>query len=67
MLHFAPTELAKNNLLNSNVNGKVFNTGNTVIDATLDISKRDFKFPIKQIDFKKDKVILVTIQKRKLG
>ena len=64
LLHFAPTKLAKFNLLKSNVNGKVFNTGNTVIDAILDISKRDYKFSIPDIDFKKDKVILATIHRR---
>ena len=37
-LHFAPTEIAKQNLLNEHVDGKkVFNTGNTVIDALYQI------------------------------
>ena len=62
-LHFAPTELAKHNLLKSNVNGKVSKTGNTVIDSILDISKRDCKFSIPDIDFEKDKVILATIHR----
>jgi UDP-N-acetylglucosamine 2-epimerase (non-hydrolysing) len=32
---FAPTELAKRNLLKEHVNGKIVVTGNTVVDATL--------------------------------
>ena len=63
-LHFAPTELAKHNLLKSNVNGKVSKTGNTVIDSILDISKRDCRFSIPDINFEKDKVILATIHRR---
>lgn len=38
-LHFAPTEAARQNLLNEGVpDGKVFVTGNTVIDALLAVS-----------------------------
>lgn len=37
-LHFVPTEIAKQNLLNEHVDSKkVFNTGNTVIDALFQI------------------------------
>lgn len=39
--HFAPTQLAKQNLLNEGIDeGDIFITGNTVIDALLDISSR---------------------------
>lgn len=40
-LHFAPTEAAKNNLLREGVEpATIFVTGNTVIDALLDVSQR---------------------------
>lgn len=40
-LHFAPTDLARNNLLAENVPGdRIFVTGNTVIDSLLDVVKR---------------------------
>ena len=34
-IHFAPTPLAKNNLLKSNISGEIHITGNTVIDSLL--------------------------------
>lgn len=40
-LHFAPTETSQNNLLREGVNPEtIFVTGNTVIDALLDVVKR---------------------------
>ena len=39
-LHFAPTNKAKVNLMNSGVNGIIDVTGNTVIDALFLISKK---------------------------
>jgi UDP-N-acetylglucosamine 2-epimerase (non-hydrolysing) len=40
-LHFAPTENSKNNLLSENVNeDKIIITGNTVIDALLDVIEK---------------------------
>lgn len=40
-LHFPPTETAKNNLLSEGVDGrKIVVTGNTVIDALLDVVRR---------------------------
>ena len=40
-LHFAPTECAKNNLLNEGVpDSRIHVTGNTVIDALLDVVQR---------------------------
>lgn len=40
-LHFAPTEYSKNNLLAENVNeDKIIITGNTVIDALLDVIEK---------------------------
>jgi UDP-N-acetylglucosamine 2-epimerase (non-hydrolysing) len=38
-LHFAPTYLAVENLQKSGVTGTIYETGNTVIDALLDVAK----------------------------
>jgi UDP-N-acetylglucosamine 2-epimerase (non-hydrolysing) len=44
-LHFAPTEQSKANLLRGNVSpSRVFVTGNTVIDALLDVAARKYTF-----------------------
>lgn len=44
-LHFAPTECAKLNLLKENIPpSKIFVTGNTVIDALLDVANREYSF-----------------------
>ncbi|HEY61126.1 MAG TPA: UDP-N-acetylglucosamine 2-epimerase (non-hydrolyzing) [Anaerolineae bacterium] len=43
--HFAPTERAKKALERENVTGKIFVTGNTVIDALLWVKDRVTKFP----------------------
>lgn len=40
-IHFAPTDVAKNNLVRENVSlDKIFVTGNTVIDALIDVLSR---------------------------
>lgn len=68
--HFAPTERAKNNLLRETIDeGKIFVTGNTVIDSLLytiqKIRKSDFRAEgLMAIDFEKEKVILVTGHRR---
>lgn len=72
-LHFAPTEKSRNNLLNEGVDSsKVYVTGNTVIDALLEVvemldktSSLQEKFA-KQFDFLEDekKLILVTGHRR---
>jgi UDP-N-acetylglucosamine 2-epimerase len=44
-LHFAPTERSKENLLRENIpNSSIFVTGNTVIDALLDVARRRYSF-----------------------
>jgi len=44
-LHFAPTELAADNLISEGVDpANVFVTGNTVIDALLSIAAREYEF-----------------------
>lgn len=70
-IHFAPTLQAVENLKKENVKNNVFHTGNTVIDAllfTCDEIKKKYKlippFMIKGLDFKKQRVILVTMHRR---
>ncbi|WP_269769814.1 non-hydrolyzing UDP-N-acetylglucosamine 2-epimerase [Aeromonas salmonicida] len=44
-LHFAPTQISQQNLLNEGMNPKsIFVTGNTVIDALLETAKKRFLF-----------------------
>jgi UDP-N-acetylglucosamine 2-epimerase (non-hydrolysing) len=72
-IHFAPTETAKQNLLDEGVDeGAVFVTGNTVIDALLDVSgmiesrpelKRQLDNEFPMIDPEK-KLILITGHRR---
>ena len=73
--HFAPTKNAKINLLKEGVNKKkIFLTGNTVVDALLEINKK-LKFNkkiINKIDDKvrflnkKQKIILITLHRREI-
>jgi len=67
-MHFAPSEGAKNNLINENIRiDKIWNVGNTVIDAlqyALPIAnKENFSNLFPQVDFNKD-IILVTGHRR---
>ena len=67
-IHFAPTKTAENNLKKENVKKNVYVTGNTVIDALfytlkkINAVREGYQVPIK--DFKKYRVILVTIHRR---
>lgn len=62
-LHFAPTENSRDNLLREHVDpATVFVTGNTVIDALLDIAGRDPQCPY-PVD-KKRRLILITAHRR---
>lgn len=70
-IHFAPTEKAVLNLKEEGIRRNVYLTGNTVIDALLyttkHISSEYKKIPsliVKGLDFKKYKVILVTMHRR---
>ena len=63
-LHFAPTEIAKNNLLDSGIKENIEVTGNTVIDALLHISKKKNLKYFDEIDWLNNKVILTTIHRR---
>ncbi|TCO78790.1 non-hydrolyzing UDP-N-acetylglucosamine 2-epimerase [Marinisporobacter balticus] len=67
-LHFCPTKGNRENLLNEGINDeKIAITGNTVIDALLQVVKKDYKFSNEQlnhIDYENKKVILLTAHRR---
>ncbi|MBI3590483.1 MAG: UDP-N-acetylglucosamine 2-epimerase (non-hydrolyzing) [Candidatus Melainabacteria bacterium] len=71
-IHFAPTKKAVLNLKKENIKNNVYLTGNTVIDALLYTtkhisgSKKKLVPPmiVRSLDFKKHRVILVTIHRR---
>lgn len=67
-LHFAPTERNRTNLLREGLPDEaVFITGNTVIDALLQVADKPYAFDdetLKQIDFEKRRVITVTCHRR---
>ena len=63
-LHFAPTTLAVENLQKSGVLGKVYQTGNTVIDALLKVAKSQAICHIDGLDWLKYRVILATVHRR---
>jgi UDP-N-acetylglucosamine 2-epimerase (non-hydrolysing) len=67
-LHFAPTERAKGNLLREGVpEESILVTGNTVIDALLDVASRPFDkrgTPLQGLPLDGKRVILVTAHRR---
>lgn len=69
-LHFAPTNTAKQNLLREGVpEGRIFVTGNTVIDALLDTVNTDYRFTEMELDSilvreQNRRMILVTTHRR---
>jgi UDP-N-acetylglucosamine 2-epimerase (non-hydrolysing) len=67
-LHFAPTEASRSNLLKENIPlSKIFVTGNTVIDALLDVAGREYQFEDTLCDIFSDnttKKILLTTHRR---
>ena len=66
-IHFAPTQTAKKNLVAEGVSPKAIHvTGNTVIDALLVTSEKDYKIdqpPLSKVDFSK-KIITITAHRR---
>jgi UDP-N-acetylglucosamine 2-epimerase (non-hydrolysing) len=65
-LHFAPTDTARENLLNEGSGSfKIWVTGNTVIDALLDTIRPDYEFgsELEEIDLSK-RLLLVTTHRR---
>lgn len=67
-LFFAHTEHAKNNLVREGVRvSQVAVTGNTVIDALLDVAKRDYRFTdpsLEALSRETRKIVLVTAHRR---
>ena len=67
-LHFAPTDTSEQNLLAESVDsGKIFVTGNTVIDALHKTVNDDFQFEdevLQGIDFKNKRIVLLTTHRR---
>src|SRR3990167_2640811 len=60
-LLFAPTKNAKNNLINEKVHGKIFITGNTIIDSINNYEK--FSSKQSQITIDKSNFILMTLHR----
>lgn len=67
-LNFVPTKITKGNLLKEGFNEEnIFITGNTVIDALLATTEKDYSFihPIlRHIDFENHRIVLVTAHRR---
>ena len=67
-LHFAPTELAAENLNNENKNGEnIFITGNTVIDAFKTTVKKDYDHPVLNNLGNKKLVLMTSHRRENLG
>lgn len=69
--YFAPTEFNKNNLVEEGKNPKrIFVTGNTVIDALIEIAKRDTPFKnkdLEKVNFNKKVILLTSHRRENLG
>tara|TARA_B100000941_G_C28490440_1_gene547606 strand:- start:691 stop:1803 length:1113 start_codon:yes stop_codon:yes gene_type:complete len=63
-LHFAPTEMSRANLIASDAKGKIFVTGNTIIDSLFAISKKNRRLSFWNKDLENKKIILATIHRR---
>ncbi|PPS40329.1 non-hydrolyzing UDP-N-acetylglucosamine 2-epimerase [Chroococcidiopsis sp. TS-821] len=63
-LHFAPTKLAVENLQRSGVLGKIYQTGNTVIDALLSVAQRQPACNVPGLEWGKYRVLLATVHRR---
>lgn len=63
-LHFAPTTLSVENLQRSGVVGKIYNTGNTVIDALLTVADAHPVCPVAGLEWDNYRVILSTVHRR---
>lgn len=62
--HFAPTKLAVNNLRNSAVTGKIYHTGNTVIDSLLTVAAKKPECEVPNLDWSQYRVLLATVHRR---
>jgi UDP-N-acetylglucosamine 2-epimerase (non-hydrolysing) len=63
-LHFAPTERSAANCRASGVVGEVLVTGNTVIDALLQMAKQAPRLDLPGLDWQGQRVLLATVHRR---
>ena len=63
-LNFAPTDRAVENLQKSDVTGRIVKTGNTVIDALLQVADKQIDFPIPDLDWRSHRILLATVHRR---
>ncbi|NJL85147.1 MAG: UDP-N-acetylglucosamine 2-epimerase (non-hydrolyzing) [Leptolyngbyaceae cyanobacterium SM1_1_3] len=63
-IHFAPTAAAVENLQRSGVVGQIHQTGNTVIDALLQVAANQPECSVPQLDWSKYRVLLATVHRR---
>ncbi len=67
-LHFAPTERNRQNLIREGISDKgIYITGNTVIDALLQVAGKPYDFEdetLREIDFNNRRVLTVTCHRR---
>lgn len=63
-LNFAPTTRALENLQRSGVVGKIYQTGNTVIDALLIVAKQQPECHVKGLDWERYRTLLATVHRR---
>ena len=66
-LHFCPTEANRENLRREGVQGGVYLTGNTVIDALKTTVEKEHHFSVdllNELDYENKKIILVTCHRR---
>ena len=66
-LHFAPTKLAKENLINSGVKKNIFLTGNTVVDALSMAAKLIKKITLVNLILKKINTLSQQFIEEKIG
>ena len=63
-MHFAPTQVSKNNLIKENKSDKdIYTTGNTAIDALKTTVREDYTHPVLE-KIGQDKMILLTAHRR---
>jgi UDP-N-acetylglucosamine 2-epimerase (non-hydrolysing) len=63
-LHFAPTAVSAANCRASGVIGEVLTTGNTVIDALLQMAEQAAPYELPGLDWAAQRVILATVHRR---
>ncbi|MEB3165164.1 MAG: UDP-N-acetylglucosamine 2-epimerase (non-hydrolyzing) [Cyanobacteriota bacterium] len=64
LLHFAPTGRSADNLRASGVVGEILTTGNTVIDALLQMAEMAPSLDLPGLDWTRQRVLLATVHRR---